>query len=263
MRKLIFVALFAAFMAPLPSSAQSGFDGTWKVDVQSAQFPTKPDVYLLQNGTFECKTCVPPISVKADGQDHPVSGHPYYDTVNIKIVDDHTMIETDKKNGKTVTVGKNTVSPDGKTLNFEFTDSSNSSGAPVTGKGSATRVDAGPVGSHALSGSWRMTKLENISSNGVTFTYKVDGDTLHMSSPTGQSYSAKLDGTDAPYKGDPGVTSVSVKRIDKNTIEETDKRDGKPISVARITLSADGKTLNVTSRDLLAGTSASFSAAKQ
>jgi len=32
-----------------------------------------------------------------------------------------------------------------------------------------------------------------------------------------------------------------VKRLDKNTIEETDKRDGKVIAIARITVSAEGR----------------------
>jgi hypothetical protein len=34
---------------------------------------------------------------------------------------------------------------------------------------------------------------------------------------------------------------VSVKRIDENTIEESDKQDGKVVDVTRFTLSADGK----------------------
>jgi hypothetical protein len=84
-----------------------------------------------------------------------------------------------------------------------------------------------------------------------------------MSNPTGQSYTAKLDGTDAPYKGDPGTTSVSVKKVDQNTLEETDKRDGKVIAVARITVSADGKALAVAVEDKLHGTSSHFTALKQ
>ena len=37
-----------------------------------------------------------------DGEDQAVTGHPYYDTVSIKAVDDRTIEETDKKDGKTV-----------------------------------------------------------------------------------------------------------------------------------------------------------------
>jgi hypothetical protein len=96
----------------------------------------------------------------------------------------------------------------------------------------------------------------------MSLTYKVTGDTLTMSNPTGQSYTAKLDGTEAPYKGDPGTTSVSVKKIGPNSIEETDKREGKVISVARITVSADGKTMKFLIDDKLRGTQGEFSATK-
>jgi hypothetical protein len=117
--------------------------------------------------------------------------------------------------------------------------------------------------SDGRSGSWRTTKFESLSDNGATFTYKIEGDALNMSTPTGQSYFAKLDGTDSPFKGDPGVTSVSVKRMGKNSIEETDKRDGKVISVSRNTVSGDGKTMTIAWSDKLHGTSGSIVAVKQ
>ena len=263
MKKSLLSALMLCLMTPVVAIAQDALDGTWKVDITKAEMPKKPDVYLLQDGMYHCKTCVPPVSVKADGTDQSVSGHPYYDTKSVKVVDDRTIEETDKKDGKTVTTSKTTVSADGKTATFEFSDSSASSGQPVTGKGELTRVAKGPAGSHAISGSWRTTKFESLSDNGATFTYKIEGDALNMSTPTGQSYSAKLDGTDSPFKGDPGVTSVSVKRMGKNSIEETDKRDGKVISVSRNTVSGDGKTMTIAWSDKLHGTSGSIVAVKQ
>jgi hypothetical protein len=58
--------------------AQSPFDGTWMTKLDTAKLPTKPDKYSLSNNTYECLTCVPKYSVKADGSDHKVTGHPYY-----------------------------------------------------------------------------------------------------------------------------------------------------------------------------------------
>lgn len=255
--------LIASLLMPAMAMAQSAFDGTWKFDLKTAKFPTKPEVYVLQDGMYHCKTCVPSIDVKADGQDQKVSGHPYYDMVSIKVVNDRTIEETDKKNGKTVATSKTWVSADGNTLMFEFIDSSATNADPVTGKGEATRVAKGPAGAHAISGSWRTSKVDSVSDNGLTFTYKVEGDSLSMSNQTGQSYTAKLDGTEAPYKGDPGTTSVSVKKVDKNTIEETDKRDGKVISVARITVAADGKSMTIAVNDKLHGTTSQYVAVKQ
>src|SRR6266404_5458448 len=262
-RWLMAVAFLVGLLMPATARAQSPFDGTWKVDLKSAKFPEKPDVYLLQDGMYHCKTCVPSVDVKADGQDHEVSGHPYYDMVSIKVADDRTIEETDKKNGKVVATSKTWASADGNKLMFEFTDSSATNADPVTGKGEETRVAKGPAGSHAISGSWRASKMESVSDNGLVFTYKVAGDSLTMTNLTGQSYTAKLDGTDAPYKGDPGTTSVSVKKLDTNKMEETDKREGKVISIARMTLSADGKSMTIAVDDKLHGTTMQFTALKQ
>jgi len=181
----------------------------------------------------------------------------------VKIVDDHTIEQTTKKAGKVVGTSKTTVASDGNTRRFEFSDSSFTNASPVTGKGEETRVAKGPSGSHAISGSWRTAKLDNISDNGLFVTYKVEGDALSMSNPTGQSYTAKLDGSDAPYKGDPGTTSVSVKKLSDNAVEETDKRDGKVIGIYKIIVAPDGKTLTVDVDHKLHGTTSKFTAEKQ
>jgi hypothetical protein len=263
MKKLLLCGLLFLLLTSVVASAQSAFDGTWKADMSKAEMPKKPDVYLLKDRMYECKTCVPTVKIKADGQDQAVTGHPYYDTASIKVVDDLTIEETDKKDGKTVTTSKTTVSPDGKTATFEFSDSSATNADPVTGKGETMRVAKGPAGSHAISGSWRTTKFDTLSDNGITLTFKTEGDSLTMTNPTGQTYTAKLDGSDAPYKGDPGTSSVSVKRLGNNTIEETDKRDGKPISVERMTVAVDGKTMTIAVSDKLHGTTSKFVVDKQ
>jgi hypothetical protein len=179
------------------------------------------------------------------------------------VISDHEIEETDKKNGKTVATSTTTVAPAGNTMTIEFNDSSNTNAAPVAGKGEATRVAKGPAGSNAISGSWRTTKFETISDNAITWTYKVSGDELTMTTPTGQSYTAKLDGTEAPFKGDPGTTGVSVKMAGKDTLEETDKRGDKVITVSKMTLEPDGKTAKIVSEDKLRGTTIQFVAEKQ
>ncbi len=263
MRKICVMAALAMLLMPMLASAQSPFNGTWKTNMNNVDWSKKPDVYVLKDGMYSCKTCVPPYDIKADGSDQKVTGHPYFDTVAIKVINDREIEETDKKNGKIVSTSTTTVSPDGNTLTFQFSDSSNTSGAPVTGKGEAVRAAKGPAGSSPISGSWRMSKMENLSDNGLTVTYKVTADEIAMSNPTGQTYTAKLDGTDAPMKGDPGVTSVSVKMIGKNTMEETDKRDGKDIGVFRATVQPDGKTIDASYEDKLQGRTTKWTMTKQ
>lgn len=264
MKKLFLLAALAALLMPVVAAAQSALDGTWKIDMNKVDFPKKPDQFLLQNGTYECKTCTPPYSVKADGTDQAISGHPYVDTIAIQVVNDHEIKETDKKNGKVVGTSTTTVSSDGNTVVFEFSDSSNTNGGPpVTGKGEATLVAKGPAGSHAVSGSWRTTKMESLSDNATTWTYKISGNEITMTNPTGQTYTAKLDGTEAPMKGDPGTTSVQVKLIGKNTLEETDKRDGKPIGVSKMTVAPDGKTAKISFTDMQQNRTIQFAATKE
>jgi hypothetical protein len=264
MKKVLFLAAFGALFVPALASAQSALNGTWKIDMNKVDFSKKPDVFVLQNGMYSCKTCTPPYEIKADGTDQAVSGHPYFDTIAIKVLNDHSIEETDKKNGKVVGTSTTTASADGKTVMFTFSDSSNTNGGPpVTGKGEAVLVAKGPAGSNAISGSWRTSKIEGLSDNATVWTYKVTGDMLTMSNPTGQSYTAKLDGTEAPMKGDPGVTSVSVKMLGKDTLEETDKRDGKVIGVAKFTVEKDGKTAKTVFDDKLQNRTTTASATKQ
>lgn len=264
MKKLFFLLALAVLSMPLLTAAQSALDGTWKIDMNKADFSKKPEVYVLMGGMYDCKTCVPAYKVKADGTDQPVTGHPYFDTVAIKVVNDHEIEETDKKDGKVVSTANVSVSADGNTTTVTFSDSSNTNGGPpVTGKGESTLVAKGPAGSHAISGSWRISHVDSMSDNATVFTYKVSGDQITSTNPTGQTYTAKLDGTDAPMKGDPGVTSVSVKMIGKNTLEETDKRDGKVVSIWKMTVAADGKTAKGANIDKLSNRTAEFDITRQ
>jgi hypothetical protein len=262
MKNLFFAGLLALLLVPVGAMAQSPFDGTWKVDMSSVQWPAKPDVFLLQNGMYECKTCVPPVNVKADGTDQKVSGDPYSDTLSVKVIDDHNVESTSKKGGKVVGTAKMSASSDGQTLTVNWTDSGQPSGGTQTGTYTEKRVAKGPAGGSLISGSWRPEK-GNASADAITYTYKMNGNELAMTTPTGQSYNAKLDGTDTPYKGDPGVTSVSLKKLGRDTLDITSKRDGKVISIVKETVSADGKTMKWTVEDKLQGTTTKGVAQKQ
>jgi hypothetical protein len=262
MRKICFIAALGILLLPALASAQSLIDGTWKTNMNNVDWSKKPDVYELKDGMYSCNTCTPPFTVKADGSDQKITD-PYVDTMAVKVINDHEIELIGKKNGKVVQENKVKVSPDGNTLMFEFSDSSNTSGTPVTGKGEETRVAKGTAGSAPVSGSWRMAKMENMSENATLVTYKLSGNEITMTNPTGQTYTAKLDGSDAPMKGDPGITSVSVKMVGKNTLEETDKRDGKVIGVFKATVQPDGKTMNAAYDDKQSGRTVKFTMTKQ
>jgi hypothetical protein len=255
MRKTIMLAAAAASLIAISAcnkqaatsgnatmqTAASGeaINGTWKADIDSVQWDTKPDEYLLQNGTYSCKSCTPPYSVAADGAFHPVST-PYFDSDSVKIVDAHTVTETSKKGGKQVGVYTTTVSADGNTQTTQFTDTS-TPGSPSKGEFTETRVGPAPAGAHAISGQWKPSKLSNFNDAALTFTVNVSGDTYKSSSPDGTSYEAKIGGGDVPINGDIAGTMVSVAKAGDNSYQVTRKRDGKVVGVTTYTVGADGK----------------------
>ena len=258
MKKLLLVFFFFGSVSLF---GQSAFDGTWRFNTQSAQFKGN-EKFSLQNGMWHCDTCVPKIAVKADGKNQKVSGSPYYDAIDVREVDDHTVEITNKMGEKVIGTAKMTASDDGKTLTTEWSFVSQT-GQQASGKYNSDRVEGAPAGANKVSGTWHPGKIEGASENATLVTYKMTGDGLDMSDPLGDSYTAKFDGKDYPYKGDPGTTSVSLKKIDANTIEETDKRNGKVISVARMTVDPGGKTMKITFEDKLRDTTSNWTADKQ
>ena len=79
------------------------------------------------------------------------------------------------------------------TLTGNWTYSGNPTGGPQTGNYTAKRVDKAPAGANLISGSWRTEKAD-VSAESLTYTFKVNGNEMTMTSATGQSYAAKLDG---------------------------------------------------------------------
>jgi hypothetical protein len=59
-------------------------------------------------------------------------------------------------------------------------------------------------------------------------------------------YTAKFDGTEAAWTGNPLADSAAPKRIDANNYENVWKKAGKTTVSAKVSVSADGKTLTVT-----------------
>lgn len=244
--------------APASAGAEA-INGTWKADVNSVKFDTKPDEILLQNGQFSCKSCTPPYSVAADGAFHPVS-LPYADSDAVKVVDAHTVKETSKKGGKQVSETTSTVSTDGNTLTIQFTDSS-TPGAPAKGEVTETRVGPAPAGAHAVSGQWKPSKLSNFNDAALTFTVAVSGDTYKSSSPGGTSFEAKIGGGDVPIQGDIAGTTASVAKT-ADGYQVTRKRDGKVVEVTTYSIGADGK-LHGSNQNKQNGSTTSWIADKQ
>ena len=247
--------------APGTCLAQASFNGTWHTDLAKAKISPKPNVFYLSQGWFHCVSCNPAYDVKADGTDQAVTGQSY-DTVSVSAVDAKTISVTGKKAGKVTFEQTRTVSADGKTLSVKTTTHPMNSDQTITGEATAKLSGVAPADVHATSGSWVIDKVKE-SENGLDTTFKVTGDEITMTEPTGSSYTAKLDGTDAPFKGSYATDTVSVKKIDAHTLEETDKRGGQVVEVDRMTVSPNGKTMTVVANNKLTDRTSTYIATKK
>ena len=228
---------------PFLMFAQSPFDGTWKTNMAASKLSQKPYIFSVNHGMYDCESCVPKINVKADGQDQSVTGQPY-DMISVQVVDANSIHVTTKKAGKPTSDSTRMLSADGKMLTVAGTSYPADGSQPYKYEAKYMRVANGPAGSNATSGSWRIQNV-NEDSAGLTAMWKVSGDEISMSTPTGESWQAKFGGGESPVKGTYANETVSVKKLGDRTIEVTYMRDGKLYSVSKITVSADGKMTEV------------------
>ena len=89
-----------------------------------------------------------------------------------------------------------------------------------------------------------------------TITITAAGNGIHVMAkgedatgkPTSIDYTATFDGKDSPVKGAPAYDTTAMKRVDANTTEQTRKKEGKTVQTVTRKISADGKTMTVTTR---------------
>ncbi len=260
MKRLVLAVLFVAASV---AWAQNPFNGTWKVSPSKVEFSQKPTIIEIKDGRWICSNCFPKIDVKADGTPQKITGSPYTDTYVVKLSGDNHAEVHGTKGGKPSFDNVYDIGKDGNTATIHYTDYTAANGQPQKGTTLLQRVGNAPASGSRVAGQWRGAKIEDASAASMTFTFSGSADELTYKAGTGEGYTAKLDGKDYPYKGDPGTTSVSLKKIDARTIEETDKRDGKPIFVSRLAVSADGKTMNIVGDDKLRDQTMKYTADKQ
>jgi hypothetical protein len=164
-----------------------------------------------------------------------------FTTVRVTRIDDRTVSLVGKLGPDPFVVIQMTASADGQTLLFRQRITKPRA-QPVEASMTLTRVSSAPPESHAISGRWSKP-IE------VDFTsFEILGDTLVRKDSQGSSYSAKLDGTEAPYVGRPGM-SVSVKLVDDRTLEQIDKQDGKVFLVEHFKVDPDSRVIRMRYED--------------
>jgi hypothetical protein len=231
---------------------QSLFDGTW---VLEPPIPKKPIEYSLAGGVFHCTGCIANVEIKADGLDHTVSDADYWDTLNVRVLDPRTVQIIAKKANKIMFTELASVAADGSTLTQIIKDTTEAD--MVTTETLTRRLGKAPPDAHAISGSWSAYQ-SNRSNNGSLITYKCTSEGFSGETPLGEKFAAKFDGKFYPVEDDPGHTLVAAKLLNPNTVELTHKRKDKIVSVARLSVASDGKTIHVVFENKDAGTVTTF-----
>ena len=249
--------LFPTLLLPAAALAGTGFDGTWKTNMESLKTTGKPLVLLLAGGEYTCSSCNPPYTVKADGADHKVTGQAYFDTAKVRVTGPNSAEIVLKQGSKEIVRFSDTVSADG-TLASKVTNHMGTK--TVTDELTAKRVGAAPADSHPLSGSW--LEQEHVAGDLRPVQYRMTAKGFQMRW-NGQSYDAKFDGKEYPIVGDPGKTTVSLKKIDDATVEEDDHRQGNVVDEIRLALAKDGNAITVIDRDIARGQTITYTLEKQ
>ncbi len=110
--------------------AADNFTGTWKMNLDKSQYDPGPPLKSLTSrvevmgdmvaftfdGYDSAGRSITPgeLLIKLDGKDYPIAEDPARDTVAMKKIDDYTMEETNKKDGKVTTIVRIVYSQDGK-----------------------------------------------------------------------------------------------------------------------------------------------------
>ena len=229
--------------------------------MSASKLSQEPYTFSVNNGMYDCDSCAPKIMVKADSQDQSVGGQPY-DTISIEVVNPGTIHVVTKKSGKITSDSNRTVSRDGNSLGISSTNYPADGSQAFHAESMWTRVSDGPAGSNKTSGSWRVQYV-NEDSAGLTSTWKVTGDEVSISTPTGENWQAKIGGGESPVKGIYADETVSVKKLGPRELEITYKRDGKVYVIDQVTVDADGKKMTTVSDNKWLGRTSTFVDEKQ
>jgi len=221
-------------------AADDPFVGKWKVNPSKSKLTDEMKVEAVDANKYAITFGPGAVdTILADGTDQPALQGT---TLSVTVEGPTNWKVVRKKEGRTLLTGFWTLSADGKTLKDEFT--------AYHADGSTTKlhyVYERTAGNSGFTGTWdspseelnSVIELEIQPYQGDGFSFK--------GSFYGWTKNMKFDGNDYPdlsKNAAPGATS-SGRRVNKRSLELTDKLEGKITQTRRIELSPDLKTLTM------------------
>jgi hypothetical protein len=201
--------------------------GTWKL-IES-KLKTDNPVQIIYaaaaDGVSIQQDVAKPVLASYDGKDYPTG---VGTTISVNKPNDHTLVVTTKRSGEIRNTSTRTASSDGNRLT-SVTDAKGVAG-PVKQTAVYERVGSAP-GGDAFLGTWREDIAKRKSDPPPTYTIKVDGDQVDLTTSARHIFTAKLDGQE--HKRDDLDSTVRLKRIDANTVEIVDSSPTAPPNTRR------------------------------
>lgn len=223
------------------SAANDPFVGEWKLNPSKSKMVDEMKVesaggnkYAFDFGGGK------PETIATDGTDQPgIAGT----TLSVTVEGPNAWKVVRKKDGRMLLTANWSLSKDGNTLTDDYTE------LGPDGKGSTVNyVYKRAAGGSGFAADWVSTSAT------ITFEYLVkvqpyEGDGLTIIDSTeGLTTNVKSDGKDYPEAGPnaPKGLTASARRVNPQTVEITDKVNGKTAFTRQLELSSDLKTLTIT-----------------
>jgi hypothetical protein len=222
------------------AAADDPFVGKWNFNsAQSKLTGTRQVIQDLGGNKYKLTFGTDSITIVADGTDQSVK---YGGTLSFKQSGPNTWTSVHKIDGKVESTSTGTLSNDGQTWTAT-TSGTRPDGSTYTGEFKSKRVGGGK----SLFGTWESTESQADSYPQWDIEpYDTDG--LSFTTPSyKEKQDMKFDGKYYPDNGPnvaPGSTS-SAKRMNRITIEWTDKLKEQVMDHQELKVSEDGKTLTV------------------
>jgi hypothetical protein len=241
--KIVPAACLAACLTTgMAWAAQSPFIGAWKLDPSKTRMPDEMKVESKGGDKYAFDFGGGAETIVADGSDQPGG---YGGTLlSVKAETPDTWIVQRKQGGRLMLRATWKLSKDGRTLTDYFREFG-SDGAMAF---SMDYIYQRAGGGSGIAGDWRSIKetmnspfplqVKAFQDDGLSFTTVLEKKTQNV----------KFDGKDYPGEG-PGAgqgATSSAQRVDARTLVMTDKANGKAMDTKEIGLSADLKTLTIT-----------------
>jgi hypothetical protein len=231
----------AATPNPTPDSATDSFAGKWKLDSTKSKLTDQMKVEAAGPNKYNLIFSGDNVeSVVADGTDQPGL---FGTTIAVTVDAPDSWKVVRKNNGHITIIGLWKLSPDGSTLTDNFTG--------YRPDGTTTNLHyiyTRTAGATGFPGTWESTTEEINSSYELQIKPSQDNGLSIIYPGSVMIKSLKFDGKDYPGSGSnvPAGYTSSANRLNAQTLEITDKMNGKLFDTQNLELSPDSKTLTIT-----------------